>query len=136
MYCRFLETSSYNLLPNGVMRGRISGVHINGIPWRTGNYCLYTIRNGGRPQLGKVTNMYHGVDEMYNDFVLFSLAIYPITHFIGHYCLYSPVSSRTSIVEWTRLTWKCKALVMPLRPLRHMALPIASCTSEELVHLL
>jgi len=113
------------------VRRRVLGVEIGGVPWWLGKHCLFK-DDDGATHLGTVVNMYHGEDDMEDDFVVFLLQIKPITTYMGHYCTYSNDSPGTRLVWWNRITWKCK-LLQGLGGASGMALPYASCTSNELM---
>jgi len=51
----------------------MSGVSIGGVSWKKGFHCLYRAGTGAghTTLLGKVLVMFHGKDDMMDDFVLF-----------------------------------------------------------------
>jgi hypothetical protein len=117
----------------GHVQRRISGVTIGGVHWRLGSHCLYLDTADSATRYGTVTNMFHGVDAMMDEFVIFELEQTPITSYRGHYCLLSADGHTSVFVMWDRIKWKCKRLNFGGHT--DMALPIQSCTSEELIQL-
>ena len=108
---------------------------IGGVPWKNGSHCLYRAGAGHTTLLGKVLVMFHGKDDMMDDFVLFQLKNMRITTHMGHYCLFSCDTQRTDLVLWSEISWKCKVFEGRGRA-GDMALPYASCTTQELVQFL
>ena len=94
-------------------------------------HCLYLDGAGINTLLGCVVGMFHGKDDMMDDFVLFQLKRLPITTHMGHYCWFSGATQHTDLVVWTEIYWKCK--VLKGRGGDDMALPFASCKSQELM---
>jgi hypothetical protein len=117
---------------DAVVRSRISGVSIGGVPLRPGQHCLYMDASGGVTRFGTILNMFHSIDEMMDDFVIFQIENKPITTRMGHYCLFSNVSDSTVLVFWSQVIWKCKAFKVE-GGRANMALPFVSCTSRELM---
>jgi hypothetical protein len=113
------------------VRRRISGVSIGGVSWKVGHHCLYVVGEGGSPMFGSVVNMFHGKNDMMDEFVIFELDNTQITRNMGHYCLLSSEVSRTVFVMWNRVTWKCKLLYPELNIV--MGLPFKSCSDKELM---
>ena len=105
---------------------------IGGVPWSVGNHCLYQFDANSATHLGTVVNMFYGMDEMEEDFVIFQVLKKPITTRMGHYCEYSTNSQDMDMVLWKQITWKCKLLAVRGGQ-SGMALPYASCTSRELM---
>ena len=73
-------------------------------------HCLYLDGAGINTLLGCVVGMFHGKDDMMDDFVLFQLKRLPITTRMGHYCWFSGATQNTDLVVWTEIYWKCKVL--------------------------
>jgi hypothetical protein len=117
---------------NGKVHARKAGVSIGGVPWSIGQHCLYEEGAGGATKFGTVIGMYHGRTTDMDEFVVFKLERKPITSYVGHYCLLSNDGYTTVFVFWTQITWKCKELLLG-PDLTLMALPFASCTSQELI---
>jgi hypothetical protein len=115
------------------VRRRVSGVTIGGVHWRLGLHCLYLDNITSTTRYGTVVNMFHGVDTMMDEFIIFELKHTPITSYRGHYCLLSGDGHTSVFVMWDRIKWKCKLL--KLGGHTDMALPFQSCTSEELLQL-
>ena len=104
---------------------------IGGVPWQVGQHCLYHAGPGGATHLGTVTTVYHGMDELMDDVVIFQVENKHITHKMGHYCLFSNDQRATvAWVSWKLVTWKCKILRVNNTD---MALPYVSCSSHELM---
>ena len=103
---------------------------IGGVKWGTGMHCLYSKGPGGTTLLGKVVIMFHGKDDLMNDFVLFQLANMPIKTRMGHYCWFSNDTQKTHLVLWSRISWKCK-VIKGRGDKDPMVLPYFSCTSKE-----
>jgi hypothetical protein len=132
---RFILQSDLVCQAEGEVKRRISGVLIGGVDWKVGKHCLYQDGAGGVSRFGTVSNMYHGLTDVLDDFVIFELENKPITSYMGHYCLLptSPDGYTTVFVLWDQVTWQCQLL--SLGDLTMMALPFKSCFSEELVEL-
>jgi len=130
--CRFFIQSGLKCAPDAVVRRRLMGVTIAGVPWSVGKHCLYTDGANRATLLGTVVNMFFGENDLGDDFVIFQLQIKPITAKKGHYCTYSNDSPGKDMVLWSRLTWKCK-LFGAQGGASPMALPYASCTPKELM---
>jgi len=113
-----------------VVRRRIGGVDTGGVPWTVGNHCLYS-DTGGKTRFGTVLNMFHGVSDMDEDFVIFELQDKPISNYMGHYCILSDDGFMNVLVVWHEVIWKCKQL--RLGENNTIALPFASCTPNELI---
>ena len=128
---RFLCRTGLVCDGEGVVDRRISGVSIGGVPWRVGNHCLYQYGPDGVTCLGVVVNMFHGMDELMNEIIVFQVDTKPITTYMGHYCLFNNVTHDTVFVLWNLVTWKCKTLDMDGDA--KMALPYVSCSSRELM---
>ena len=128
---RFLRQIQLQCAPGVVVRRRLFGVSIGGVPWKVGQHCMYDAA-GGAKHLGTVEAMFRGQDDMGDDFVVFMVQNKPITTYMGHYCLYSNDSDATVLVFWRQITWMCKMLTVGQV---NMALPYVSCTSRELVEL-
>jgi hypothetical protein len=118
----------------GVVRRRISGVSIGGVPWNVGDHCLYQDGPGGATRIGTVTVMFHGTDVMMDEFVIFQLANKLITACLGHYCLFTNDGHDNApvFVLWTKVSWKCKTFKMQEEH-AYMALPFVPCSSVELI---
>jgi hypothetical protein len=123
--------SGLQLDGEGKVRRRISGVSIGGVAWKVGQHCLYVVDEGGVFMFGSVVNMFHGMTNMMDDFVVLELENTPINAYVGHYCLLSSGVGRTVFVMWDKVKWKCK-LLYPTHNIV-MALPFMSCTDRELL---
>ena len=110
---RFFHQSGLICARGTKVHRRLSGVSIGGVPWSTGMHCLYRDGpgiNGINTLLGCVVGMFHGKDDMMDDFVLFQLKRQPITTRMGHYCWFSGATQNTDLVVWTEIYWKYKVL--------------------------
>jgi hypothetical protein len=116
------------------VRRRIMGVSTGGVPWSVGQHCLYTNGDSHTTRLGTIVNMFYGVDDMEEDFVIFQLQTKPITGNMGHYCTYSDNSTGLEMIDSSKITWKCK-LLGAAGANSGMALPYRSCTPKEEVEL-
>ena len=115
-----------------MVRRRLAGVSVNGVPLKIGHLCLFRREtNSTVLLLGEVGMMYYGTDDMDDEFVIFQMEKRGITTYMGHYCLYSIANSGTVLVMWKQMAWRCKALTSPAG--HPLALPFASCTTEELM---
>lgn len=130
---RYIQQSGLVCHGEGNVKRRISGVSIGGVQWKVGYHCLYQDGAGGVTRFGSVTNMFHGIDTMMDEFTIFELQNEPITSCMGHYCLLSDNGHTTVFVMWDQVLWRCKKLL--LGDHTNMGLPIKSCTSQELVQL-
>jgi hypothetical protein len=128
-HLRFVRRSGVLLDDEGTMQRRVTGVSISKVVWHVGSHCVYKV--GSATRFGTVTHMFKGTDSMLDEFIIFQLTNKPITHYMGHYCVFSDEGHSTVLVWWTQILWKCKAL--SLGGQFHMGLPFKSCTSEELV---
>ena len=128
---RFIRRCGMVCAGEGQVRRRISGVSISGIPWKVGQHCLYDHGPGSATRVDSVTNMFRGMTDMMDEFIIFQLENKPITSRRVHYCLLSNDGYTTEYVLWNQVTWKCKVLSLGDDSL--MALPFASCTPQELV---
>ena len=126
---RFLDQRSLRCKPGEVVRRRLFGVSIGGVPWKVGRHCLYTADDGST-RLGTVLDMFKGRDDMHDDFVVLRVENKPITACMGHFCFYSNDSDATVLVLWNQIIWVCKMITVRGGQV-HMALPFASCTSRE-----
>ena len=87
--CRFFRQSGLKCALDAVVRRRLMGVAIAGVPWSVGKHCLYTDGANRATRLGTVVNMFFGENDLGDDFVIFQLQNKPITAKKGHYCTYS-----------------------------------------------
>ena len=115
-----------------MVRRRLIGVFVGGVPLRIGHHCLYNAGEYDDTRLGVVLEMFYGKDDMMDEFVILQVQNKPITTYMGHYCFFSDAPQiPTEMVLWSKLTWKCKTFKM--QGGGNMALPYVSCTSVELV---
>jgi hypothetical protein len=127
-----LRSNHLRVEKDSVVRRRISGVLVGGVVWRMGAHCLFNTGADDGVRFGTVSDMFHGTDEMTDDFVIFRVEMKRITSCHGHYCMFSNTESttKTVFVFWGHVTWRCKVF---LQEGGGMALPYHSCSSRELV---
>ena len=130
---RYILQIGLDCQDGGTVRRRITGVLTAGVQWKAGKHCLYQDGRGGPVRFGTVINMYEGLTDTLDPFVIFELENKPIIAYTGHYCSLSQNGYTTVFALSTELTWKCKVLVLPNLTL--MGLPIIPCTARELIEL-
>jgi len=128
---RFLNRCGLRCKPGEVVRRRLFGVYIGGVPWQVGRHCLYEAADGAT-HLGTVLDMFKGRDDMDDEFVVFRVENKPITAYMGHFCFFSNDSRATVLVLWNRILWMCKMLTVREGQV-NLGLPFVSCTSRERV---
>jgi len=126
---RFIQGTGLLLNEERTIQRRLTGVSISKIVWHVGSHCLFKV--GLDTRFGTVVHMFKGADSMLDEFIIFQITNKPITSYMGHYCVFSDEGHSTVLVMWTQILWKCKSL--RLGGHTNMALPIKSCTSQEMV---